>query len=371
MSNKVLVSIVSDQTIPNVLFIKESKEIERYLFVTTEKMETKIKVDSIVNGAGISEKNYKKLIVIEDSLSDIDTKLKQCDYFNSDDEFVVNMTGGTKIMSIAVYNFFKERNSQIIYIPMGKNDYKVIFPKKEIPTQNLKYRLNLAEYLTSNGVDFKTGKCSQEEEFTNSFYTQFIEGKIDHQQVNDIRKLRNNRKIKKVLDKKKKVNKEVFSGELYEVFETRGLVDEDTVSKKDIDFIIGGWFEEYVFNKLSAQDELRAEDIAININIIRDRSQNEFDVMFVFKNALYVIECKTGLTGPGGKNLLTDTLYKLDSLKKNFGLFVKAFVVTLDNLRDPNGEIKKHWKNRAALMQITLIDKKDFAEVNFINKIIK
>ena len=40
MANKVIVTIVSEQTVPNVLFIKEFSAADKYIFVSTEKMES-------------------------------------------------------------------------------------------------------------------------------------------------------------------------------------------------------------------------------------------------------------------------------------------------------------------------------------------
>ena len=48
MGRKVLISIVSDQTIPNVLFIKDFKEMDEYVFLSTEKMEQQKKTEKII-----------------------------------------------------------------------------------------------------------------------------------------------------------------------------------------------------------------------------------------------------------------------------------------------------------------------------------
>ncbi len=45
-------------------------------------------------------------------------------------EFVVNLTGGTKIMSIAAYEYFKDFSSKMIYVPIPKNEFITPFPKK-------------------------------------------------------------------------------------------------------------------------------------------------------------------------------------------------------------------------------------------------
>ena len=73
---KILISIVSDQTIPNILFIREVKEVDRYIFISTKKMEGKNKTKHIIDAAGISTENIDIVDVIEDSISDIENKAR-------------------------------------------------------------------------------------------------------------------------------------------------------------------------------------------------------------------------------------------------------------------------------------------------------
>ena len=159
----VLVSLVGAQTIPNVLFIKEvedelGKDIRRYLFVSTEAMESKGKTESIILGSHIERSSTDIVEVIEDSIEDIGSKLTEFteEKLNSEDNFIVNLTGGTKTMSIAVYNFFKARESTIYYLPIGKNIYKQIFPSVKHGTHRLNFRISLKDYLISYEIEIKS-----------------------------------------------------------------------------------------------------------------------------------------------------------------------------------------------------------------------
>ncbi|NKQ38295.1 MAG: DUF1887 family protein, partial [Methanosarcinales archaeon] len=156
----IIVSLISDQTIPNVLFIKEmetkKKDIKLYLFISTNKMEQKGKANSIIQASNIDKSKTKVIEVIEDSIEDITTKLTNFaqENLNSGDNYIINLTGGTKIMSIGVYNFFKDKNrNSIYYLPIGKNTYKQIFPSLQNGVYDLNFRISIEEYLTSYGFE--------------------------------------------------------------------------------------------------------------------------------------------------------------------------------------------------------------------------
>ena len=145
-------------------------------------------------------------------------------------------------------------------------------------------------------------------------------------------------------------------------------VIEDSI--EEINYLTGGWFEEYGYNLIREHIQLNNDRIGLNVQISHAGTQNEFDVMFVHENVLYVIECKTALKDDG-RNLLNDTLYKLSALKKDFGLIVRGYLFTLDkNLRDADGRIKNDYQNRAALLGVRLVDGAVFSDEKKLNGIL-
>jgi len=354
--NNVLVSLVSDQTIPNVLFIKEMEkereDVRMYLFVSTEKMENKGKTDSIIQGSHIEKSKIEKIEVIEDSIEDINSKLTKFakEKLSDEDNLIVNLTGGTKIMSIGVYNFFKERASTIYYLSIGKNIYKQIFLSLKHREHKLNFRISLKDYLISYGIGIKSkdiNKTLKDKEYTESLFIEFLNNKIDMEIIGKLRKERNKKNVQLLDEKTKSFLEEIK-------FDTE---KEDSINKKEINYLTGGWLEEYGYNLVRGHIQLDDDKIGLNVQILRDKTPNEFDVMFVNENILYVIECKTALKDDK-KNLLNDTLYKLSALNKNFGLDVRGYLFTLDrNLRGPEGEIKKDYQNRSDLLKVILVDR--------------
>jgi len=355
MSN-VFVSLISDQTIPNVLFIKEieseRRDIRLYLFISTDTMEKKGKTNSVIQGGHINNSKIKTEVikVIEDSIEDINSKLEDFaqEKLSDEDNFIVNLTGGTKIMSIGVHNFFKERKSTIYYLPIGKNIYKQIFPSLKQRERKLNFRIALKDYLISYGIDIKSRDMNEtlkDKEYTEHFFSAFLNNEINMKVIGELRKWRNKKRIQLEGETRSFLENIKFSTE-----------KEGFLNKKEINYLTGGWFEEYGYNLIREHIQLNNDKIGLNVQISHAGTQNEFDVMFVHENILYVIECKTALKD-GERNLLNDTLYKLSALKKDFGLIVRGYLFTLDkNLRDADGRIKNDYQNRAALLGVRLVD---------------
>jgi len=129
-----MVSLVSKETVPNILGIWHFQP-ERLLFVSTEKMENAGKSSAIVDTANLRleqtyqpGKNVEVLTVDETSPAECLRKLDDWIRGKESHSFIVNLTGGTKIMSIAVFEFFKNYRNEMIYIPFGKMNLLSCFP---------------------------------------------------------------------------------------------------------------------------------------------------------------------------------------------------------------------------------------------------
>ena len=155
---RIIVSLLSEHPIPNILFIKEMG-FDKLLFLTTKEMKLKNVFENTLSALGINEaKNIIQLLVPNDDFQEIYLKLgsllnSERNFIFPNDEIFVNLTGGTKIMSLAVYGFFRDyRKVKIVYLPIGKNLYKQIIPleSRDYP---LKSRLGLKEYLTAYGYE--------------------------------------------------------------------------------------------------------------------------------------------------------------------------------------------------------------------------
>ncbi|MBI4752514.1 MAG: DUF1887 family protein [Acidobacteria bacterium] len=357
----ILVSLVSEQTIPNLLLMKELSGVDKYLLISTKAMEEKDRSTCIIAASGLPEEQFKRILVQEDVLSSIDEQLRALfrrrstssddPFLCNTDEFIVNLTGGTKIMSIATYNCFKERNSKIYYIPIGKNQYFQIYPEIPSGEHPINYRVDIPTYLTAYGVTIENSKkiysVKKDADQTQRFFDCYIKAApSDLELIDSLREYR-----------KKKIAIAEVDGlaSFLERFSFRPS-DPENLSKDDVKYLTGDWFEEYVFSLFKSKLQFSDKYIATGINIRRRQTPNEFDVMFMLQNNLHVIECKTSI-GDGDKSILVETLYKSAALRKDFGLAAKTYLFTLTEGGKEKTQIKPGDIDRGRMLGVDIIDR--------------
>ncbi len=312
--NHIHVCLVSDQTIPNILGIFHFNPDE-LLFITTESMEKKEKVSSILKTLSRLGRRYdehsEKINVQEDSILDCHRKIDKWIEGKEDAEFIVNLTCGTKIMSIAAYEYFKDYSSKMIYIPIPKNEFIAPFPKK-IPGSSisLDLRLSVVQYLTAYGLEIVNeaklsryhNEASQRKELSAWLVKHYI-------------------RIKNLLV--------WLSGNLRDHRDNK---------------------EYYLEGQFSGATELEIE-LMKKLGFSR-KGDNEFDVMFTKDNALYFVECKSL---DQEKDKETDILYKIGALQKEFGLRIESFLVSTSPHILKDGEIKFSLQSRAEQFKTKIV----------------
>jgi len=350
--NKVLISLISDQLIPNLLFIKEKQqEVEAYIFVATKYTEEKGAADRLAEVAGLSSGTWEKVEVIEDSLDDIREKLEAMN-LPTYNKYLLNLTGGTKIMSIGVSRFFEEYDHESYYSTIGKNSFKRIFPRDDDREQAFSNALSLSDYLAAYGFKIlKSGLPAWvTQELAQGFYS------------NNLLKYRS--EIKE-LSKYSQENR----GKIYMIPNTSKLNSmlldvswkpniSNQLSPEEIQFLISGWWEAFVYFRLKNDLKLNNDAIAINCHIVRDQVENELDVVFVQNNKLFVAECKTGFGPSEFKERFNNAIYKMAAVRNNMGLRIPGFLFMLDAKVRENGVISSLYAGRAKIMDTTIIDQK-------------
>lgn len=330
---KVLVSILSDHLVPNYLFIKEMRgQYNELLFIGTPYTESKEIATHLENVLEDKAENIKKIIVESDQYQKGLQSLANTS-MPTDVHYIVNLTGGTKIMSLIVYDFFGKLNSSFFYIPIGKNTYCNI---EEENMHALQYRISLREYFTLYGLHYECDNALLKEAKTTF---QFFE--------------------------KQKKRKFYLSDEIKKSHQAETATD-----KK---YYAGEWFEEYTYLRIKKELNLREQDIAMSLKIYREDSQNndnEIDVAFMYENTLYIIECKVSMNGFSmlgyGKKpqqTIEEFLYKLAAISKDFGLIVRPYIFTLHKMENlPDGSLKSLQKRMQILGIRNIIDGKQLSK---------
>ncbi len=368
----VLVNLLSDQTIPNVQFINElgSNDVH-YLFISTKSMKSKGVAEWITKACEISDHKVEEIEVEQFSFDSIDSKLVEYNFDNFD-RIVVNLTGGTKLMTLAAFDFFKELGAEIYYLTGINDEYIKLFPGRKKKAMRLNSKVNLMQYLVSYG--FKLNKTSSSNisiKQTNKIFSSFING-LFHNHIDVLEQLRLSRG-KSIKDLDSIIGLKEF---LVDIDYTP--LDDSMLDKYEIKYLTGEWFEEFVAAKIKIELGLSDEDIEVGLVINKKNKNgtmvpNEMDVLFVYKNVLYTIECKTSifnrvmnLNGEYEQvNILKETIFKSDSLKQGFGLFVNTSIFVLDELK-ANMNLE-----RAELSGIKIIDKEKLTSGSSIKDLLK
>jgi hypothetical protein len=292
-----LVSLISSHLLPNYLFIREMEGMyDGLLFVTTEKMQNDGIGIRLEKALGLKENSVQRITVSEEDLNEMLAAMKSVS-FSETDRFIVNLTCGTKIMSIGVYTHFSGYASSFYYIPIGKNKIEDVGTSEDIP---LHYRVNLKEYLTLYGLTYEyDNKYVYPPEHTTNLFKRFKDARFNRYKIPEI-------------------------------------LNAHTFNEHDKRYYSGVWFEEYVYLRVKTEKNIPDDSIARGVKIYRRDSagynDNEIDIMYVFDNNLYIGECKVsmiGAQGNGGVKLLEQYMYKLAAIAKDFGLMVNPYIFTL------------------------------------------
>lgn len=410
MSKTLLVSLVSDQTIPNVQLIKEFNEnVTNYLFITTIGMEKKGTRSWIEKACSIAGEFIE---VNEYSFVDINEKLQTFD-FDGFEKVIVNLTGGTKVMTMVAEDFFKNIGADIYYVTGKNNEYIRVFPKRSKSVFTFEKKLTVSDYLTAYGFTFS--------EPNPAMYSIEVAKPIVELYSSDERIQTNIdaiRFINKQRNKTKGVKKDDFDKVESFLKEITFPFQDSQLTAEQVKYLSGEWLEEYVGLKIKEELNLSDEEIyigsTINKNIGSGReknnaqsilgdeavlnntnSTNEMDVIFMYEGKFYSVECKSSVIAYKSAvdkkghlvdkpyNILGETIYKSDSLKSKFGLFPQTTILTLTDLQKywfdvqdkglRNNRMKEMENiiNRANLSNIKLVDRKMISQSDSIFELIK
>jgi hypothetical protein len=295
------INIISEQTIPNILFIKQFEgQTDGYVFVSTPKMNQQGQLQAIIEVCQIPANNYQVITVNEESLADVETQLEAL-HFKRSTHYLVNITGGTKIMSLGVYSFFSRFNSQMYYLPIGKNDCKQIFPPANETVLALQHRVSLQQYLQAYGIGI-TNLHDINSLVQNPAVTQtFLNNNVSLNPL--IRNLRAYKEQREYTEQRKITHLPLRNlppelstlNKLLQNLHFKHRETKRTKRKRTYYYLLGQWLEEYVYSTIKNLFGLDARFMGNSVAIHRQQVANELDVVLIYNNTIYVIECKTGL----------------------------------------------------------------------------
>ncbi len=298
------------------------------------------------------------------------------------ENIAINITGGTKPQAISAMNNSTLLECPIFYVDSNTN--RVFFLSKDDKPFDLNVKFDLDTYLTAYGYKIigkeVTTKTGDWKKIGESFIQKISQYKDVVPLLNKHATKAKNGVLKSSLDAVDlKVNAFLrLLDELKYAYDDFIEFADNTIYFKNEGtrfFLNGGWLEDYVFSRLNKlkQDNI-IDDIACNVKAVSPdfdlkKSEkakenkglmNEFDLAFIAKNRLHIIECKTSKMdkeeGVAGDNIL----YKLETLKDYGGLMTQKCLVSYIKVPDSV-------KQRAEQLKIKIIEGNEIQQIN--NKI--
>lgn len=326
-----LLSIISDQAVPNLLFIQQfQKEDSEYFFVTTKEMEAKQATDHLIAALKLPEKKCHKVLIDANDAMLIFKQLNEFT-FPKVSNYLINITGGNKLMSQMVFTHFMDYNSKMYYSPIDSSGYQQVFPEILTIPKNTSIKLSLDQYLYAYGFEI-TG---------------------------DVPYFKGNPKPTVLFKKVLETGRAGFVPEISKASSPEYKDD-------DKGYLMGEWFEHYCYQFFKRVFKLNDLQIACSVGLKKigsttpNEHDNEFDLMFVFNNDLYVFECKVYTSPTYKKEKFQVPMFKLASLTQKFGLKCKKYLAILADLPEKGDNKEQLDQLRSNLGIDNLITIEDF-----------
>ena len=377
---KTIVNIISrEHPLAAYLFIKEYYEVgDKLLFISAN--DDFDCITPLVNTLQVDKNIVQRIVLRRDS--DKYTYERICRTINNaidkNAEYCVNLAGGTRYMALSVQHVFSNYNAKFYYIQTHENlVVKTIFDNSIFDNDDevypIKYKTNLDEYFRVYGLthDLDSPKTViSNVQQAQQLFMLFAQGKLnsgDYKVMEILREKYRNWKYIDINEVEHAVNDSMipipnlskFLNYIQFVPSQKGLLIHE-----ELEYLTGGWFEEYVYHLIKAT--VHPDDIAIGVHIdgiTEIKHNNELDVCFIKNNQLYVIECKSGIKSD---SMFNEIVYKVSALKEVLlGLDCHSYIFSLK--KDPTGDLKKI----AKYMDVTFCDYDTLIKEDKLRKVLK
>ena len=377
---KTLVNIISrEHPLAAYLFIKEFyEEGDRLLFVSAN--EDFDCITPLITALQVDKGVVQRIVLRRDS--DKYTYERICRVINSlvDHKAVyyVNLAGGTRYMALSVQHVFSNYQSTFFYIQTRENlIVKTIFDNSIYDDDDeilpIRYRMKLDEYFTVYGLTNDLAELGppvgslEQNQHLFSLFSKRILRSSDYKVLDVLREKYRGWKYLNIEEVEQTVNDQMVPiPNLSKFLEFIKFVpaEKGVLSHDELDYLTGGWFEEYVYYLVKAT--IQPDDIALGVRIdgcTEIRHDNELDVCFIKNNQLFVIECKSGIHS---ESMFNEIVYKVCALKEVLlGLECESYLFSLK--KDPSGDLKRI----AKYMGITFCDFDTLTREDKMQKVIK
>ena len=362
---KTIVNIISrEHPLAAYLFIKEYYEVgDKLLFISSN--ENFDCITPLVKCLNINKETVQRIVLRRDADSYIYERI--CRTINGmidkESNYFVNLAGGTRYLALSVQHVFSNYKSTFFYIQTRENFIvKTIFDNSIYDNDDeiipIRHKMKLGEYFEVHGLSHDldmpkhlVGDESKAMFMFNLFAKKKLSGS-DYKVLDILREKYRNWKyvdIKEVETTSKETMVPIPNLSRFLKYINFEPAEPGILQHGELDFLTGGWFEEYVYYLIKKL--FQPDDIAIGVHIdgiTEIKHNNELDVCFIKNNQFFVIECKSGINSD---SMFNEIVYKVSALKEVLlGLDCNSYIFSLK--KDPTGDLKKI----AKYMEVTFYD---------------
>lgn len=278
---RILISLVSRQTMPNYLgFRLVEPDVMVYLYTEEEK--------SALN-------HLKKVIHTKERLFEVDAydpetvrdSIRRICEEETENELFLNLTGGTKIMALAAFEAFRECEGGSFYINTESNGV-IWFGDAKIKKETLKECEDCGVYLRLYGHEIL-----DEDKPKNLDLAREIGEHFDKYMalLEILKKLGAGNILQNIaLAKEAREFMVRIGGFVYDAGKREIQIRDRSI----LNYLMGGWLEEYVYDMLKKRG---FRDVRLGVRLKgygQGNAKQEIDVLGLWKNRLFLFECKTG-----------------------------------------------------------------------------
>lgn len=342
------ICLVSAQAAANLLpALDPNLKPQHAILLVTAKMQRQADaLQSVLQGAGVKVSQLS--LPDEHDFGQIGNAVLDMAARTEDADIALNLTGGTKLMALAVQEVAQAAGWKAFYVD-ADTDEVLWLGSPAGARQKLGEQLRLRHYLQGYGFSLpeaprQPGLEPRHRQLVSTLITQIGSLERPLGQLNWLAQ-QAERNLRVQLDDKQ--NDSLTLDALLRNFEEAGVLrrqDKQLVFSSETDraFANGGWLEAYAFQIVAAaQEPLGIRDKALGLEIIDSSGvKNELDIAFMARNRLFVIECKTQRMDNPDDDKANNALFKLAEVSRRAGgLGTRAMLLSYRALREPERKL--------------------------------
>jgi hypothetical protein len=345
MTSTTQVLLVSQQAAPNLLAAldPELKPAEAVLVVSDKMQERAESLERVLREAGV--RTHRVLLINEHDYPALESALLELAAARVGESIALNVTGGTKLMALAAQSIALAAGWSVFYVD-ADTDEVIWLGRQAGQRQRLTEQLRLRHYLMGYGFDLGSSspRPPADDRLDALIQTLLLQiGSLEKPlgQLNWLAQQAEDRRALTVTLDTRHSDDHGLTALLRQCQDAgvltltgAAITFPDEASRA---FAKGGWLEHHLHRVVSGLGgALGLRDLAANLEVTDAGGvTNELDLVFLARNRLFIIECKTARMDKPLAPKANDTLFKLAEIVRRVGgLGARGMLASYRPLRD-------------------------------------